>query len=132
MIQVGGIYLVYVSLTDPPKDKFCLCLTTDAWLFFINSRVHPYIASRPVLSSQQISLPSKTHKFLKYDSWIDCSDPISISAVKIDQQCATDPSRFKGLANESVLAAVLLSVASSSTLPQKKKDKIAAALAPPK
>lgn len=130
MIEVGGIYLLAVTFTRPPKDKFCLCATADPWLFLVNSELNRFIEDRPDLRAQQVTLPRAGHPFLRQDSWIDCSDPCSIAASDIERQLAADPSRFKGMANQSVLRAVLLTVAASRTLPQRKKDRITDALRP--
>lgn len=130
MIRVGSIYLLHLTVTTPPKPKYCLCVTATPWLFLVNSKLRPFVADRPALSAQQVRLPVAGHQFLRYDSWIDCSEPISIQAAEVARQCADDPSREKGPASERVLEAVLRAVAVSTTLPERKKQAIAEALRP--
>ena len=116
MIEIGGVYLLWCHVTNPPKEKFCVCVRRQPTplFFLVNTEIHAYIQDRPELLRQQVELSATTHKFLDHDSWVDCKELIGVHSV--EEQLQDDPAREKGVISRSVARASLKAVANSKTL----------------
>lgn len=89
MLKAGDVVLIHCLSTNPPKDKFCICLCpTNKLFFFINSKQYwPKDA--------QIMVQPHELTFLNHDSWIDTSKVINISQSEI-RNAVKDKNRHKG------------------------------------
>jgi hypothetical protein len=78
-LQVGSVIFEHVTTTVPPKDKYYVVVgisTNNIALgtVYINSEVNSYALNRPHLEKLHIPLTIADNPFLKWDSFVDCSD----------------------------------------------------------
>lgn len=128
MVELGGVYRLYLSYVTPPSDKFLICIAPQPQFFKINSQINPFLERNPHLRIQQVPVERRLHGFLQYDSWLDCSEPYAVSTPSAEEQLSKDPTRHIGDADPSLIRAILDVVAASRTLPERKKVSISAAL----
>ena len=100
-LNPGRVLYLFCGFTTPPKDKYlvllCPRVTPRPLLFFINSRIRPYIQRHPDLLNCQVLLEASHYSFLSHDSFIDCSkviDRFDCSAIR--SQLVNDIGRIKG------------------------------------
>jgi hypothetical protein len=93
--------IVYVPTPDADYDKFLIIVAFNPSLlgFYINSRIHPFIAVRPALNRCQVTIAAENHRpYLRDDSYADCSKVITcVTRVSVITHAAADPSRIKKL-----------------------------------
>ena len=115
MIQIGNIYHFWCNFTNPQKEKFLICVGNQPVEFFIiNSAIHPFIAGKPPLAVQQVLLPANDHAFLTHDSWINCSETVSVTDAS--DQLLADAMCDKGPASRDVCESLITVVGASATL----------------
>jgi len=95
---VAGIVL-YLScpFIDPPKEKYVIAaaIGDPPLLILVNSRIHPFIQSRPLLLECQVSLAVSKYPFLRHDSYANCASVFDEMPEKeVLEQLATDPKRI--------------------------------------
>ena len=74
----GHIYIVYTTLTKPPKDKITLCLCADENMFFwINTDPRQHRVG-------QFALTAADHDALSHDCFLDCSRVTTFSPFELD------------------------------------------------
>jgi hypothetical protein len=68
-----------------PKDKFLVIVYIDPLPhgFLVNSRINAFIANRSYLLCCEASILQAQHRFLKYDSYIDCRDIFSFDRSEL-------------------------------------------------
>lgn len=72
----GTVLKLYCNFPVDPHDKFLIILHKDKrpLFFLINSVINEFINLHPDLRNCQLEIKRiPNHKFLDYDSWIDCS-----------------------------------------------------------
>lgn len=101
--QDGNVILVYCNdLAGKPKDKILVIISkslcgTKFGCIFINSDNYPNINRTHYLKSLQIKASTlKYSKFLKYDSYFDCSDIKEKSKIEIEDILKKDAKRMLG------------------------------------
>lgn len=105
-VQPGQVLYLNCAFMNPPREKYVLLAHTDTrcLLFIINSRIHPYIASRPYLAQAQVQIDVSNYPFLDHDSYMNCSEVIdSVDVEEIRRQVLDDLSRVKGGANAATI-----------------------------
>lgn len=121
MIRPGEILLLDLPLVDPPHDKFVLVLAISpkAYFAFINSRITDFAQARPALRKAQVVIDAASHKFLNYDSYLDCADTFyqgETDLQRIYKQLETEPSRHKGSCSPAVLRRALSALNEAPTV----------------
>lgn len=121
MIQPGEILLLNIPLVDPPHDKFMLVLSISpkAYFVFINSRISDFIRGKTHLLQAQVIIDAHSHRFLDYDSYVDCSGPFyqgEPDLQRIHYQLQSDPWRRKGMCTPEVLNQVLAALNTTPTV----------------
>ena len=81
MIAIGNVLFLYVSDTNPPKKKyfFVLGITDDTLYlatFYVNSKVNPNVNRTGDAKKYNVLLKCSEYTFLKYDSYLDCTNLI--------------------------------------------------------
>lgn len=81
LLQTGierGTILLSDSFEDIDHAKFFAIIgvykNVIAGFFFINSRIHPIISSKPELFAMQYQLRRKDYDFLRYDSFLGANE----------------------------------------------------------
>ena len=122
---VGTIILLHCPFTTPPKNKFIILLSAnpDPILFMINSDENPFIENNPALHTQQIKIRQSDYGFLDHDSFVNCSEAITLLSVsEIMKQVNDDPTRIKGKLIDSTKTSIRNVVKRSTTLSGVHKD----------
>lgn len=106
--KTGEAYLVSCTYTNPPKNKFAICVCEKKpLLFFINS--NPRSQFHP---DSQILVKPSDFPFLTYDSYINTADVVT---------CAGPPTckvlKKFGNIPQNIRQTIKATVANSSTLP---------------
>ncbi|MGV7959994.1 hypothetical protein QPK13_02370 [Photorhabdus tasmaniensis] len=74
-MAIGDVLYLHCPFTTPPKLKYLLvCCCEPLLVLIINSKISEFIQLRQELLRCQIDLPQKDHKFLQWDSFINCID----------------------------------------------------------
>ena len=78
-LSIGSIIFEFVTDTHPPKDKYYIIIgfTNDKIALgtvFVNSVINPNLFRTQYLRDLHIPLLQSEYPFLKYDSFIDCSN----------------------------------------------------------
>lgn len=65
--KLGHVYIVNTALSQPPKEKYAVCICVDPRLFvWINSKARPH-------GKDQLQIEAGCHELVKHDSHIDLS-----------------------------------------------------------
>lgn len=126
-LAVGDIVYLYVPSLLNPKDKFAVvaCLQPKPLLLLISTEVTAFRRSRPELSSAQIVVDVASHPCLKYDSWLDCTEPHGYEGLA--EECDKDPDIIVGHISTDLQDKIIEVVKSSRTLPKRDIKRILAA-----
>lgn len=130
-LKPGQVLYLFSHFTQPPKEKYLVIAyySDSPLLFVINSRIHPYIASRPELNASQVEIQAVEYDFLSHDSFIDCSQVIdSFEAAEIRRQVLGELSRIKGELTPATTAEIKQVVRAARTISERHKQLILAAL----
>lgn len=130
MLEPGRILLIDCPLVDPPHDKFVvvLCLEPKPLFAFINSGIRPFIQARQFLLDAQVEIDCRNHRCLHHNSYIDCSEPFTWATDDFENQLRQQPNRNKGLCSKAVLTRILEAITAATTISQRDKAAITAAL----
>lgn len=130
MLRPGDVVYVLASHITPPHNKFyvIVCLQPMVLGFFVNSKINNYIQRRRHLAEAQVRLLQREHpKFLRYDSWLDCSDVHSYTLQYLEREVRTNPPAYLGCLSNAARKEMLRVVGTSYTLAQEHIDWILAA-----
>lgn len=94
-----------------------------AGFFFINSRIHPVIESRPEQFAMQYPLKQADYDFLKYDSFLCATAIQKIPVSKLAENVADGKATHVGELTEDDLAAVLQACRASRLFRESDKRK---------
>ncbi len=122
----GQVLYLDCDFTTPPKVKYLVLVAATEedgpLLFFVNSRINPYIERRPALLGCQVRLSNARYGFLEHDCYIDCSRVVDeFSYEEIRAQIAADASRVKGELDSYTKALVAQAVAGAVTISARQK-----------
>jgi hypothetical protein len=78
-LSVGSIIFEHVLTTNPPKNKYYISIGISdnkiaLGTVYINTEINPNISKTPQLRSYHIPIAASDYPFLRYDSFIDCSN----------------------------------------------------------
>ena len=114
LIQSGierGSILLSDSFEDIDHAKFFAIIGVYkdiiAGFFFINSRIHPIISSKPELFAMQYQLRRKDYDFLRYDSFLGANELQTRSVSSIAKSMKDGQTSIVGKLTEYDLNAVL-------------------------
>jgi len=71
-----------------PKDKYLVIvgfINGTPLGVFINSKIRPYIQKQPHLMVCETQIAQQDHNFLKYDSYVDCTNAYELSSQDLDK-----------------------------------------------
>jgi hypothetical protein len=68
-----------------PKNKFVVIVCRDSKYmgFFINSIISNFVQNRPLMLSCQAIIDKENHKYLKHDSYVDCTELIPFHDIEL-------------------------------------------------
>ncbi|MDE7420202.1 MAG: hypothetical protein K2N35_08335 [Muribaculaceae bacterium] len=106
-----GTILLSDSFEDIDHAKFFAVIgiykNMIAGFFFINSRIHPIISSKPELFAMQYQLRRKDYDFLRYDSFLGANELQTRSVSSIAKSMKDGQTSIVGKLTEYDLNAVL-------------------------
>lgn len=118
-LRSGRVLYLFCDDTTPPKEKY-LVLVTDIHaplLFLINSKIGPFILSRPHLLKCQVQINAAQNPYLDHDSFIDCSRVIEwFDEADIRRQVLDDTGRLSGELDPLTRQQVIRAVQQSDTI----------------
>ncbi|VAW33798.1 hypothetical protein MNBD_CHLOROFLEXI01-1408 [hydrothermal vent metagenome] len=122
-VELWHIYLVKNChhVKPQPKDKFIVAVgyngSEQFWGFLINSRIGPFLQSKPELLNCEASIVANQHRrILRTDSFIDCTSLYSFYAW--------DFSSHKGEISQDAMITLMKAVRACVTLKTKLKRMI--------
>lgn len=115
----GDIVFVHVNSLQNPKEKFAVlaCLDPQPMLLLISTELTGFKQNNPVLRAEQIVVDCKSHPCLRYDSWLDCTEPHSCGGLLMLFEA--NPKVRVGHVSPGLRANIIEVVASSKTLSQR-------------
>lgn len=120
--------VLHLYIPNFGKNKFVLILNTQPLIgvFFINSRIAPFISNRPELLSGQVEVLKSDLPFLDHDSWIDCSKiTYNLDSVSVRAQIINDyQSTVKSPIPDSLRQTIVQVTSQQTTLNKAEKDLI--------
>ncbi len=127
----GAILYLFCEFTDPSKEKYLVLVSMEPRpLFFVaNSNVSKFIADRPELLKCQVRLNASQYPFLRYDSFVDCSQVIdSLDKDEIVKQLIAELGRIKGTLSETTKQQITGAAQEAKTISSTHKEAIKRAL----
>lgn len=122
-----GIILHSEIFEDIDHGKFFAVIGVSddmvAGFFFINSRIHPFMTSRPEQLDMQYPLKHSDYDFLKYDSFLCATVIQKIPISKLAETVANGKTVHVGELTEDDLAAVLQACRTSRLFRESDKRK---------
>jgi len=125
-IKIGSVIKVYVTDTDPPKEKR-LILVGASWdklhfaTVFINTAINPNIFTTQELVDLNYEIAADGCDFLDYDCFVDCSKLKSRSTGWLQDILNSDPSRLLGTVSEDDMKKIRDRIKSASTISKNEK-----------
>lgn len=128
-LVAGDIVYVYVSSLQNPKEKFAVlaCVDPQPMLLLISTDLTSFKQDNQVLMAEQIVVDCASHPCLRYDSWLDCTEPHACHDLQA--QYAVNPKLRVGHISAALRARIVEVVTASKTLPQRSIKRFLAALA---
>ena len=120
----GWVYLLYFhALYGGGKDKFCIltCVEPKTLFLLINTQPSKLKQEQPELSECQVLIDAKSHNFLDYDSYIDCTEALGYDINYMMQQLEADRTRIKCQLSDPILNAVIKAI-ENNVIPRRQID----------
>jgi hypothetical protein len=124
-LRPGQVLYLFCDFTTPPKEKYLVLVSRgqNPLLFFINSRIHPFILQRPELCDCQVKVSVAGNPFLHHDSFIDCSKVVDqFDQSDIRKQILDDIERVRGELDAQTKQQILTAAQKSRTISQLHKQ----------
>lgn len=128
LLQMGierGSILLSDSFEDIDHAKFFaiigICDDVIAGFFFINSRIHPIIMSKPALFAMQYQLRKKDYNFLRYDSFLGANEIQTRPVAALVKSMQSGQTTIVGHLTDEDLDAVLEACRQSDLFSAKEK-----------
>jgi hypothetical protein len=128
--SAGDIVYVYVPSLQNPTEKYAVvaCVEPRPLLLLISTELTEFKRIRPALRAEQIEVKVAEHSCLAYNSWLDCTEPHCYDGLSA--QCVECPATIVGHVSPALKAQLVVVVTRSTTLTQRNKTWILAAMDP--
>lgn len=129
-LKPGTVIRLYCVLTPRSKEKWAVMLAMNPLLLaFVNSTVNSYIEERPYLRACQVELSPNDNKFLKRESFLDCSHVIDdLRFGDVMSQLTEETGRILGHFDQATVKRIVSAVGNARTVSPKHKRAIEDAL----
>ncbi len=126
----GAVIYLKIAFPEGPRSKYLVVAHVDeeCCTFVVNSRIHPFVESNPVLAVCQVRVDAARHSFLVRDSYIACHQVLRLPTKGVITELVADMSRMKGSLHEDVRTEVIAAVKRALTLSPAEQTRIANAL----
>lgn len=118
-LNTGEVFLKKFEGIDHPKFFIIAGISKDrisVCSVYINSHIHPSIMQKQKLLDLQILLKKQNNSFLKYDSYVNCSDYISMKLNAISNWIADRSCKVIGSINDEELKSIRETLINSGLL----------------
>lgn len=127
-IIFGSSLLLEVPEFNIPYPKHLVVIgeTEDEVAFgvvVINTDVHPKVKNNQDLLDVQVYIPRKGNDFLKYDSFVDCSNILVYSKEEVASKIANDQSIAKGNVNEETMKEIKDAIMRARTISDRERKR---------
>ncbi|MGQ7856626.1 hypothetical protein ACUN24_20505 [Pedobacter sp. WC2501] len=125
-IQIGSVIKVYVTDTNPPKEKR-LILVGASWdklhfaTVYINTAINPNIFTTHELIDLNYEIASEGCDFLDYDCFVDCSKLKSRPVNWLQDILNNEPTRLLGTVPEDDMKEIRKRIKSAPTISKNEK-----------
>ena len=125
----GEVYRLFVNDTKPPKVKYLIVISvTESAVnyasVFINSEINTKTKYSDLLQQAMISIDSNRHSFLKYDSFVDCSQVEFRSKKELVDAYQTDKNVLLGNVNKEKMNELYLAILHAPSIKGKIKKRL--------
>lgn len=125
-IQIGSVIKVYVTDTNPPKEKRLILVgaTWDKLHFatvFINTAINPNIFTTQELIDLNYEIAAEGCDFLDYDCFVDCSKLKSRPVNWLQGILNNEPTRLLGTVLEDDMKEIRERIKSAPTISKNEK-----------
>lgn len=126
----GRVLLLHCDFTTPLKDKFLVLVAVEPELLFfvINSTINEFIRRKEHLMQCQVKIGHEEHPFLRYHSFINCTEAHKIALRDVYEQLEQDIGRLKDGVSPQTREQIVAAVKFAKTLTPKQKAEILFAL----
>lgn len=127
-------YLPFRSLygqAGTSYNKFAIVARTDPdiLMLMVCTEIAPFARNNDKLRRSYVEIDKTNHKFLDYDSWVDCNDAKDeYSLLALKEAYANDASCYVGDVSRDALRKIVGGVDTSVKLERRKKASISSAL----
>lgn len=122
-----GTVLLSDSFDDIDHEKFFAVMGVYdnfiAGFFFINSRIHPVIQSKPEQFAMQYQLRKKDYAFLRYDSFLGADELLTRRVDVLAQSMRDGQTSIVGRLTDEDLCAVLQACRECKLFSAKEKER---------
>ena len=122
-----GTILLSDSFEDIDHAKFFAVVgvyeDTIAGFFFINSRIHPIVQSKPDQFAMQYLLKKRYYKFLRYDSFLGADDLLTRKVSDLVKSMQDGQTSIVGQLTDDDLSTVLEACRKSNLFSPKEKKR---------
>ncbi|MBB2951967.1 hypothetical protein [Sphingobacterium sp. JUb56] len=128
-IDLGSAVLVEISDFNISHKKFAIYFANDVknegccGLIIINSEINENVNRNAFLKSQHILIDVKRHKFLDYDSFVDCTQIHNHKLQDIIDCIVKNPKRLLGNIQPDILEKIYIKILHSKLISKKDKEK---------
>lgn len=125
-IIAGSVFKIYATNTNPPKYKIIVLVAVNdevalVGYIFVNSDPSWHCVDTDELRNLQLFLSHDTRNYLDHDSYLDCSDLMSLPLSDLDNAFAADGSILLGSLSADDLEKVIKKVTGAKTISKKQK-----------
>lgn len=128
----GAIVHLHFRHIAPPKPKLAVLLHVlpRIGFFLVNSRINKFVHNRAELVKAQVPMLCADHDCLTHNSFLDCTEVHGgYTRDELDALVAAGHQIERGQLSQGCRNLMIMEVAESRLIPQRKKDWILAAFA---
>lgn len=110
MVYPGSLQFLYFDdLYGEAKEKRCLTVSVDPYMFLLISREVPNFIRRNLEKFERhILIDHQNHSFiLTQDSYLDCTEPHGLHTDELQRQMRDEHKKVRGNASQEVLNRVI-------------------------
>lgn len=124
--QIKRGCIIYYKFDDIDHSKYCVIIgesdSNFIGFFFINTNINFRVNSKPVLMNLQYLLKKEDYSFLKYDSFLSCTEIKPISKNILLTSLTSNKSELKGNLIKDHLNEILILVRDSKVFSKLEKE----------
>lgn len=126
-IDIGQALLIQIDELNVKYPKYVILVSKDSSetivaYVIINTRINETVFPSEYLKSLHITIDKKSHPFLEYDSYVNCSSLKSFNIDEVIDFLKENPERAVGNVSEEVLRNIHITITGAKTIDKKTKE----------